>query len=109
MSRAEEHELRAAVTVQLPAALAEAWHNRCASLDWNPDRVIGAALLYFMENAKPRAEMFKRLMDVEAGDVIRISDDDVLEGHVDACFEVIQGELDDNWYAPQGDPEPWTG
>jgi hypothetical protein len=89
------------VTVCLPPALAEVWQQRCAAYGWNSDRIMGSALLYFLEHAGPRASMFQRLLEVEAGDVVRVSDEDVLEGHIDACFEIIEGDLQDGWYATQ--------
>lgn len=51
--------------------------RRCRDQGWNPDRVIGAALLHYLENDDQRAEMFRRLQAVERGSRINVPSDDV--------------------------------
>jgi hypothetical protein len=71
---------------KLPTAVAEVFYRRVASHNWDSDRVVSAAILYFIENADARPDMLRRLIEVQSGQPPQTSPGDVLEHHRDEVF-----------------------
>lgn len=74
------------VTIGLPQPVFEVFRRRWLSHHWNCDRIMAAALLYFLEHTEPRPDMLRRLIEVVQGGDLVVPVDDVLELHRDAFF-----------------------
>ncbi len=84
---------RPAFDLQLPASVADVLERRIASHNWDANRVAAAAILHFIENADMRADMLRRLIEVQGGATPHTPPEDVLEHHRDEVFSIASADV----------------